>query len=115
MIDEWERARDLEALHERLRDCRLCLEAGYDMYPRAIFSGGISARILLVGQAPGITEKEAGRPFNAGSGKRLFQWRAGAGIDETWFRATQYMYRVTQSTLRSYPDPAFSANRYSPY
>ena len=96
MINELERAQALEALHERLRACRLCLEAGYAIYPRAIFSGSISARILLLGQAPGITETEAGRPFNAGSGKRLFQWLAGAGIDETWFRATQYMTSVTK-------------------
>lgn len=87
-----------EALAEvqaRLRSCRLCLEAGYDIYPRAIFSGGPGARLMVIGQAPGITEKEAGRPFNAGSGKRLFQWLAQAGIDETWFRATQYMCSVT--------------------
>ena len=96
MIDELERAQAMEALHERLRACRLCLEAGYAIYPRAIFSGGISARILLLGQAPGITETQAGRPFNAGSGKRLFQWLAGAGIDETWFRTTQYMTSVTK-------------------
>jgi uracil-DNA glycosylase len=96
MIDDLERAQAMEALHERLRACRLCLEAGYAIYPRAIFSGGILARILLLGQAPGITETQAGRPFNAGSGKRLFHWLAGAGIDETWFRATQYMTSVTK-------------------
>ena len=99
MINESERAQALEALHERLRACRLCLDAGYAIYPRAIFSGGISARILLLGQAPGITETQAGRPFNAGSGKRLFKWLAGAGIYETWFRATQYMDRLTQIVI----------------
>jgi uracil-DNA glycosylase len=51
---------------------------------------------MTIGQAPGITEKEAGRPFNAGSGTRLFQWLAGAGIDEGWFRAAQYMSSVTK-------------------
>ncbi len=89
----------LADLHARLRACRQCLEAGYDIYPRAIFSGGLGARLMLIGQAPGITEKEAGRPFNAGSGKRLFQWLAGAGIDEAWFRSTQYICSVT----RCYP------------
>jgi uracil-DNA glycosylase len=89
----------LADLQARLHSCRLCLEAGYDIYPRAIFSGGLGARLMVIGQAPGITEKEAGRPFNAGSGKRLFQWLAQAGIDETWFRATQYMCSVT----RCYP------------
>jgi uracil-DNA glycosylase len=96
MIEEQECVQDLKSLHQRMRLCRLCLEAGYAIYPRAIFSGEIPARILLLGQAPGITETEAGRPFNAGSGKRLFQWLAGAGIDETWFRATQYMTSVTK-------------------
>ena len=51
---------------------------------------------MLIGQAPGITEKEAGRPFNAGSGSRLFQWLAEAGVEETWFRSTQYMTAVTK-------------------
>ena len=58
------------------------------------------------GQAPGITEKEAGRPFNAGSGKRLFHWLAEAGIDESWFRATQYMTSVT----KCYPGRAHSGS-----
>ena len=89
------RLQALADLHARMRSCRLCLDAGYDIYPRAIFSGGLGARLMVIGQAPGITEKEAGRPFNAGSGKRLFQWLAQAGIDETWFRATQYMCSVT--------------------
>jgi len=83
-------------LHARLHKCRLCLEAGYDIYPRAIFSGSSEARIMSIGQAPGITEKEAGRPFNAGSGTRLFQWLAEAGIDEDWYRSTQYMSSVTK-------------------
>lgn len=86
----------LAALHARMDACRLCLEAGHDIYPRAIYSGVLGARIMTVGQAPGITEKDAGRPFNAGSGTRLFRWLAAAGIDEAWFRATQYMTSVTK-------------------
>lgn len=86
----------LEALHGRMRACRQCLDAGYDVFPRAIFSGEWGARVMLVGQAPGITEKDAGRPFNAGSGKRLFQWLALGGIEESWFRSRQYMTSVTK-------------------
>ena len=88
--------KDLQAVHDQMKGCRLCLEAGYDIYPRAIVSGVFGARIMTIGQAPGITEKEAGRPFNAGSGTRLFQWLAKAGIEETWFRETQYMTSVTK-------------------
>ena len=91
-----ERYQALDALHARMQACRVCLEAGYEIFPRAIFSGGLGAQIMIIGQAPGITEKEAGRPFNAGSGTRLFGWLDQAGIDEVWFRKTQYMTAVTK-------------------
>jgi len=86
----------LAELHSRMSGCRLCLDAGYSIYPRAIFSGQAGARIMIIGQAPGITEKEAGRPFNAGSGTRLFTWLEQAGIDEEWFRTEQYITAVTK-------------------
>jgi uracil-DNA glycosylase len=101
-----ERQRALASLHGQMRACRLCLDAGYNVFPRAIFSGGIETYIMLIGQAPGITEKEAGRPFNAGSGTRLFQWLAQAGIEETWFRSTQYMTAMT----KCYPGRAKSGS-----
>lgn len=96
----------LTELHASMDSCRLCLDAGFDIYPRAIYSGIESARIMIIGQAPGITEKEAGRPFNAGSGSRLFQWLASAGIQEDWFRVTQYMTSVT----KCYPGRSNSGN-----
>jgi uracil-DNA glycosylase len=79
-----------------MRACRRCIEAGYDVTPPAVIGGRMGARIMTIGQAPGITEVEAQRPFNAGSGQRLFKWLAGAGIEETWFRSTQYMTAVTK-------------------
>ena len=54
----------LEGLHGNMRECRLCIKAGYDVHPKAIFSGELGAQIMIIGQAPGITEVEAGRPFN---------------------------------------------------
>lgn len=86
----------LSKLHVEMRTCRLCLEAGYNITPPAIISGVMGARLMTIGQAPGITEVEAGRPFNAGSGTRLFKWLSGAGIEEDWFRSTQYMTSVTK-------------------
>ncbi len=86
----------LYRLHRRMRACRLCLGQGYEIHPPAIFSGGYGARIMLIGQAPGVTEVEADRPFNAGSGNRLFQWLGEAGLEEAWFRHDQYMTAVTK-------------------
>lgn len=86
----------LPELHSLMRSCRLCLDQGHEIVPKAIFSGHQDARIMTIGQAPGITEVDANRPFNAGSGVRLFNWLAEAGIEEDWFRATQYMTSVTK-------------------
>lgn len=86
----------LQLLHRKMRACRLCLEQGYEVQPPAIFSGSLGARIMLIGQAPGVTEVEADRPFNAGSGSRLFQWLSEAGLEETSFRKTHYMTAVTK-------------------
>jgi uracil-DNA glycosylase len=90
------RAAQLEELHKRMRACRLCLVEGHDIIPGAVFSGSQGAHIMIIGQAPGVTEVEAGRPFNAGSGSRLFAWLAEAGFEESGFRQTHYMTAVTK-------------------
>lgn len=86
----------LSRLHDEMRACQKCLEAGYAIAPGAVFSGPASARVMIVGQAPGVTEVTAKRPFNASSGQRLFEWLGRAGWDEADFRATQYMTAVTK-------------------
>jgi uracil-DNA glycosylase len=96
----------LNELHTQMRACQLCVDNGYKVVPKAIFTGNHGARIMSIGQAPGITEVEAGRPFNAGSGARLFQWLSEAGIKEMWYRSTQYMTSVT----KCYPGRAKSGN-----
>jgi uracil-DNA glycosylase len=92
----------LDILHRELRECRRCLEEGYWIAPGPVFSGGAGARVMLIGQAPGITEGQVKRPFNAGSGRRLFQWLGEAGWDEAEFRAHAYMTAVT----KCYPGPS---------
>jgi len=91
-----QRRQQFDELQIRMRACRACLEAGHSVEPPAVTQGKVDAQIMTIGQAPGITEVEAGRPFNAGSGKRLFEWLGKAGIDEEWFRANQYMSSVTK-------------------
>lgn len=85
-----------EALHREMHTCRKCLDAGFEIVPGAIFSGRETAKVMIIGQAPGATEVVARRPFNAGSGSRLFQWLGQAGWDEETFRQTQYMTAVTK-------------------
>lgn len=89
----------LADLRARMLACRRCLEAGYTITPPAVASGPATAQVMVIGQAPGITEQETGRPMNAGSGRRLFTWLGEAGWDEDDFRARHYMTAVT----RCYP------------
>lgn len=83
-------------LAKEMRGCRRCLDTGYSITPGAVFTGEATAEIMLIGQAPGVTEVAAERPFNAGSGRRLFQWLGAAGWEEMQFRSQQYMTAVTK-------------------
>lgn len=87
---------DLAALPVKIRACRKCLQAGYPIAPVPILRGNPGAKVMTIGQAPGPTEVVAQRPFNAGSGRRLFKWLGEAGFDETEFRAAQWMTAVTK-------------------
>jgi uracil-DNA glycosylase len=87
---------DLSALHADLRQCRRCAEAGYRIESPPIFSGPQSARLMVIGQAPGLVEAEVGMPFGGDAGRRLFRWLERAGWDEKAFRTTCYITSVTK-------------------
>jgi uracil-DNA glycosylase len=89
-------SRELAQLHQEMRACRRCLEAGYPIVAGAISSGPATAEIVLVGQAPGVTEPQAGRPFHGSAGRRLFAWLAEIGWEEKVFRTTQYITAITK-------------------
>ena len=93
----------IEDLAQTMRACRECLERGYAITAGAVFSGPAPTPLMLVGQAPGITEVQAKRPFNASSGRRLFEWLAEAGFEETDFRARYYMTAVTKCYPGKHP------------
>lgn len=87
---------DLETLQAELRGCRRCADAGYRIESRPVFSGKESARVMLIGQAPGITEAGSLRPFGGDAGRRLFRWLERAGWVEAVFRETCYITSVTK-------------------
>jgi uracil-DNA glycosylase len=63
----------LDALLGQIRACRLC-EAHLPLGPRPILRARASARLLIVGQAPGTKAHESGIPWNDASGIRLRHW-----------------------------------------
>jgi uracil-DNA glycosylase len=63
----------LEALLARVYACRLC-EAHLPLGPRPVLRVSATARLLIVGQAPGTKVHETGIPWNDASGDRLRDW-----------------------------------------
>ncbi|MGB8274209.1 MAG: uracil-DNA glycosylase family protein [Alphaproteobacteria bacterium] len=63
----------LESVAAEARACRVC-EEHLPLGPRPIFIARETARLLIVGQAPGTRVHETGIPFNDPSGDRLRAW-----------------------------------------
>ena len=71
-------AASLSALLKQVRACRLCVEAPHGdplpHAPRPVLVAERSARICIIGQAPGTRVHASGRPFTDPSGDRLRDW-----------------------------------------
>lgn len=63
----------LDALLSEIRACRLCA-ADLPLGPRPVLRASSTARVLIVGQAPGRRVHETGIPWNDPSGDRLRSW-----------------------------------------
>ncbi len=67
------READLDALLAQVRACCVC-EAHLPLGPRPVLRAATSARLLIVGQAPGIRVHATGLPFDDPSGDTLRRW-----------------------------------------
>lgn len=65
----------LADLLAEIRSCRQC-EAELPLGPRPVLRAQASARILVIGQAPGTRVHATGIPWNDASGDRLRAWMA---------------------------------------
>ncbi len=65
--------KDMESLLAEIRDCRLCARH-LPLGPRPIIRAAATAKLLIVGQAPGTRVHESGVPWNDKSGERLRDW-----------------------------------------
>jgi uracil-DNA glycosylase len=64
----------------------------------------VMSPVMLIGQAPGVKEGPAGKPFAWTAGKTMFGWFARLGLDEESFRSRVYMAAV----CRCFPGKAES-------
>ncbi len=75
----------------RLRNCRRCPL----MHPPPVSGGAVVSKIILIGQAPGVREPVAGKPFAWTAGKTLFRWfEETLGLSEEEVRAKIYFAAV---------------------
>jgi DNA polymerase len=92
----------LETLHEEIRRHGGCgfepCETAIQMVPG---EGSADAEVMLVGEAPGASEDEQGRPFVGRSGKLLDELLAEAGLD----RAAVYITNVVKARPPRNRDP----------
>lgn len=63
----------LDDLLTAIRACRLC-EAALPLGPRPVLRASATARLLVVGQAPGTKVHASGVPWDDASGRRLRGW-----------------------------------------
>ncbi len=76
----------LEALAQRIRVCTECpLQASRTM---AVPGEGKSAKVMIIGEAPGKQEDQTGRPFVGSAGKYLDHILAGSGFERSDFFIT---------------------------
>ena len=75
----------------RLRNCRRCPL----MHPPPVSGGAVVSRAMIVGQAPGVREPAAAKPFAWTAGRTLFRWlEEAAGLTEDEIRGKIYFAAV---------------------
>jgi uracil-DNA glycosylase len=86
-----------EELFRRMLECRRCVAAGIRVESLPVANPSARADAILVGQAPGIREREDRRPFAGDAGTRLRRWLAPAGLgDEAAFYGRLHVTSVAK-------------------
>jgi uracil-DNA glycosylase len=73
-----------------VRACQACPR----MIAPAVTGNPVVSKVMLIGQAPGIKEGPAQKPFAWTAGKTLFGWFERIGVAEAAFRERVYMAAV---------------------
>lgn len=88
----------LQAFHAEIRACRACERSGYlaCAAPVAGAQGPASARLMIIGQAPGRLTVERGLMFGGPSGAALERWLRQAGFAPGALRHEVYLTALTR-------------------
>jgi uracil-DNA glycosylase family 4 len=95
-----------EQVQRRIRNCRLCADEGFIPSAYPILFGSTSARVMIVGQAPGPTAAERPLPYSGASGRTLQEWLRRAGFDGGALHDPERFYLT--STTKCFPGRSMS-------
>jgi uracil-DNA glycosylase family 4 len=93
---EDERAVEIFALQERIRQCRLCQERGYIPLAQPLVNGRPDDRVMVIGQAPGHRSVARGRSFSGPGGSILQKWLERAGFPPGYLHNHAYLSSLTR-------------------
>lgn len=71
----------MKKLLAEISQCTIC-KKHLPFEPRPILQAGPDARIIIIGQAPGLIVQQSGKPWDDASGKKLREW---LGVDDGTF------------------------------
>jgi uracil-DNA glycosylase len=94
----------MELLQATIRGCARCVAAGHIPAAHPILRGNATARVMVVGQAPGAGAAERPLPYAGATGKTLRGWLARAGFPEHAFHDPERFYLT--SLTKCFPGKA---------
>lgn len=98
----------LLVIQDAIRSCTLCVDAGFIPAAAPILRGNASARVMVIGQAPGPTAAERPWPYSGASGRTLRSWLVRAGFEETALHDPDRFYLT--SLTKCFPGRATSGS-----
>ena len=103
--------RSIKKLNREIKDCRDC--GLYRTRKNAVCGeGNLNAKLMLVAQAPGKKEDEAGRMFIGSSGKVLDELLSAAGVKREEIYMTNLIKCMLPKYRRPKPDEIAACSKY---
>ncbi|MEO7715743.1 MAG: uracil-DNA glycosylase family protein [Capsulimonas sp.] len=87
---------EIEVLHEEIRTCRRCFDDGFPITPGPMVWGLAPAPVMIIGQAPGLTDLRGARMYLGPAARKLFGWLEDAGFAPEDIGKIVYMTALTK-------------------
>ncbi len=87
---------EIELLHQEIRLCRACTEAGFSVEPPPLVSGHAPATFMLIGQAPSRSDQLNQHMYTGPAAQKLFVWLRSAGFTDDDFGGIFYLTALTK-------------------